>query len=67
MIKLKAGQLCTINHTVYRAKARTGAHFLDCTGCALNNPIVCPNVSFANCENKIAINCEDARIILQRV
>ena len=67
MIKLKPGQLCTINRVVYRAKKREGKHFLDCTGCALNNPIVCPNISFVNADNPTAINCEESGIILIRV
>lgn len=66
-MKLRPGSLCTINRVVYRAKKRDSEHFLDCTGCDLNSPFSCPNIAFANCNNKITINCEDARIILKRI
>ena len=40
MKKIKAGQLCTINETVFRAKNATDG----CQGCDLNNIFLCPNV-----------------------
>lgn len=39
-IRLKPGQLCTINNVVYRAKRRT----CGCRGCDLDSFAICPNV-----------------------
>lgn len=67
MKTIKPGQLCTINHVLYRAKRKESGHFLDCTGCALNNPMSCPNIAFTNCDNKTPINCESDGLIFVKV
>lgn len=55
---IKAGQFVSIRGTIYRAKKRDPQQFMSCTGCALNNPIMCPNICYTNAENKTPLNCE---------
>lgn len=64
---LKPGQLCTINHVVYRAKKRRVTNWLECTGCALNNAFSCPNINFANYNKMQDIDCDRYGIILVKV
>lgn len=67
MITLKPGQLCTINHVVYRAKKRDVTKFLECTGCALNSFFACPNISYANCNKLPEVDCDTYNVILVRI
>lgn len=67
MIELRPGQLCTINHVIYRAVKRNPTKFLECDGCSLNNPFMCPNYSFANESNPLKINCDSAGFVLKRI
>ena len=67
MKRIKPGQLCTINKVLYRAKKRTSENFMSCTGCALNNPFSCPNISFKNVENKNPLNCDIDGLIFVKV
>lgn len=68
MKRLKPGNLCTIGNSVYRAVRKKGdSYFLDCSGCALNSPMSCPNIAFTNCKNKTPLNCEQDGLIFVRV
>lgn len=57
----KPGQLCTINNVVYRAKRRDIESIYPCTGCALDNLLLCPNIVGPKLE------CSSYGIILVRV
>lgn len=62
----KAGQLCTINNVVYRAKRRISG----CHGCALDSLLTCPNcVSDPKnpTYNGRRLQCASNNIILMRV
>ena len=58
----KAGQLCTINNTVYRAKKRTNK----CDGCALNDFFRCPNIVDRR-HGTPPLQCDINNIILVRI
>ena len=57
----KPGQFCTINKRVYRAKHRTNG----CAGCALNDLIMCPNIT--DFRSRPVLECALNDIILVRV
>jgi hypothetical protein len=59
----KPGQLCTINNSVYRAKRRT----YGCEGCALNDIILCPNITDRRNGGRNVLDCDLNNIILVRV
>ena len=61
-IKLKPGQLCTINDVVYRAKKRANG----CFGCALNDIVLCPNVVDGR-NGFPRLQCSVDNIILKKV
>lgn len=63
MKQIKAGQFVSIHGCIYRAKKRDPQNFMSCTGCALNNPIMCPNICFTNVEEKTPLNCEIDHLI----
>lgn len=67
MKALKPGQLCTINHTVYRAKKRKVSSFFECTGCALNDFFACPNITYANYNKSKEIDCDTYNVILIKI
>lgn len=67
MKRYKAGQIASINGTVYRVKKRTPENILSCTGCSLNNLISCPNIAFANAENKMPLNCDTDGLIFIKI
>lgn len=58
----KPGQFCTINGCVYRAKKR----ICGCRGCALDDIILCPNITDARSITK-PLDCAVNNIILVRV
>lgn len=58
----KPGQFCTINNEVYRAKRRTDG----CTGCALDDLILCPNITDFR-DKKPVLECALNDIILVKV
>ena len=58
----KPGQFCTINGALFRAKKRING----CEGCALNDIIMCPNIT--DSRNRIPVlECSVKNIILVRV
>lgn len=59
----KPGQFCTINGVVYRAKKRES---LSCYGCALNSPILCPNIVDIR-NGKRPLECSGNGIIFYKV
>lgn len=62
-ISIRAGQLCTINHTVYRAKKRT----CGCRGCDLDDFLLCPNIIDTRYKTSRPIACGDGNVILKRI
>ena len=58
----KPGQFCIINKVLYRAKKRT----CGCTGCALDNFLLCPNIVDSR-NGKRLLECSLNNIILVRV
>lgn len=58
----KAGQLCTINHTVYRAVKSTN----DCEGCAFDNPYTCMGIVDGK-TGKAKLDCRFKSIIFKKV
>lgn len=59
----KAGQLCTINHVVYRAYHKTNG----CEGCAFaGNFITCPAIINNKTGKPAAISCYETSIILKK-
>ena len=58
----KPGQFCTIAGVVYRAKKRTN----NCTGCALDSFLLCPNIVDHRRE-KPQLESELNNIVLVRV
>ena len=65
--KIKAGQFVRINNVLYRAKNRTPENYLSCSGCALNNPISCPNTCPTNVENHEPLNCDVDGLIFVKI
>jgi hypothetical protein len=62
-MRLKPGQLCTLNGTVYRAKKKTAG----CEGCHFNrNVFMCPAVTNMR-SNKCKLDCQLDGIILQKL
>lgn len=59
MKRPKPGQYTYINGVTYRAKKR----IFECDECALNSPFMCPNLSFANCNNNSQIDCIEWGVI----
>ena len=60
LIRLKPGQLCTLNNTVYRAKKKTNG----CEGCVFNhNVYTCPLMV----TNRRKLDCFLDNIILKRI
>lgn len=55
----KPGQFCSINGTIYRAKRRT----CGCRGCALDDIILCPNITDSRSISK-PLDCTINNIIL---
>ena len=65
-MKLKPGQLCTINGVLYRAMKKE--MFMSCFGCAFNNAFSCPNIKFTNdVKNEPYINCQQNDFILVKI
>lgn len=59
----KAGQLCTINHVVYRAYYKTNG----CEGCAFDgNMVMCPAIINSK-TGKSTISCYETGVILKKV
>lgn len=58
----KPGQFCTINGVLYRAKKRIN----NCSGCALDNILLCPNIVDRR-KAKPELDCELNNIILIKV
>ena len=58
-IKVRPGQLCTIDDVVYRAHNRIDGCFM----CALNSMLRCPNIV----KQRGYIECDVTNIILLRV
>ena len=61
-MRLKPGQLCTLNHNVFRAKKRE----YGCEGCYFENAFfTCPGIQNKNKAKKI--DCLSLGIILKKV
>lgn len=64
MIKLRPGQLCTIDHVVYRAVRRTAK----CYGCDLGGFFRCPNVVDSRSSDGLPkVNCWENNFVLKKV
>jgi hypothetical protein len=58
----KPGQFCTVNGVLYRGKKRTEG----CKGCALDDLIMCPNITDSR-NGTPALECAINDIILVKV